>query len=622
MDTTTIPTLFNSLQIPNNHTSVGLSNLLASNSAAKALFHHKRLPDAGWTDVQIQRLLLELSILDTNCEETVKCQRGGQSGSSFPHRWTGAGEREGRIYSPLVSQRHFGLGHGIGRSGDVMEAQPKAVGSSALLRLTLRLVLDAVRRGAGLNGTIGKKGGGKGRQQPQQPSGPAAFGTLLPVCTGMTMALVLSGLRDRARKLDAAAAAAASTSENDDGESNNVPERNIVLWSRIDQKSCYKAILSAGLKCIVLPTKAHPDTDEVSTDLDALQQALDKYGNKILAVLTTTSCFCPRVPDEVDKVAKLIQTYNNSNNNTTTTNPQNNNNNAAGGGAGISHVINHAYGLQCPATNKLLNRACTIGRVDAIICSTDKNFLVPVGGALILSPNEDVIAGISKNYPGRASASPMIDLFITLLSMGLDGYKGILEERKRLTGLFRTRLEKVAETFGEQILNCPRNTISFGITLNKLAIVDTNENSNGDDDSQKQQKQQQQQKERNKQITQFGSMLFTRCISGTRIVPRNETKTISGHTFVGFGSSHETYAHDYMTAACAVGMCEEEMNEFFIRLEKAWKDYCAKREKDRKRKQKKKMEKEKEKEKDEEEKHEGNGTTIEEDVGKMAISDK
>jgi hypothetical protein len=29
-----------------------------------------------------------------------------------------------------------------------MEAQPKAVGSSALLRLTLRLALDAARRGA------------------------------------------------------------------------------------------------------------------------------------------------------------------------------------------------------------------------------------------------------------------------------------------------------------------------------------------------------------------------------------------------------------------------------------------------------------------------------------------
>ena len=157
MEASTIPSLFSSLQIPNNHTSVGLSNLVASNSACKALFHHKRLPDVGWTDVAIQRLLFELSVLDTNCEETVKCQLSSSSSSSssggsngeFAHRWTGAGEREGRIYSPLVSQRHYGFGHGIGRSGDVMEAQPKAVGSSALLRLTLRLALDAVRRGAG-----------------------------------------------------------------------------------------------------------------------------------------------------------------------------------------------------------------------------------------------------------------------------------------------------------------------------------------------------------------------------------------------------------------------------------------------------------------------------------------
>lgn len=424
-----------------------------------------------------------------------------------------------------------------------MEAQPKAVGSSALLRLTLRLTLDAVRRGAGLNGTVGKKKG-----ESQQPSGPAAFGTLLPVCTGMSMSLVLSGLRDRAQKLDSA------ISESSDGIS-DIPERNIVLWSRIDQKSCFKAILSAGLKCIVLPTKAHPDTDEVSTDLQALEKSLEKYGNSILAVLSTTSCFCPRVPDEVDNVAKMIQKWNEGN-----------------CGAGISHVINHAYGLQCQATNKLLNRACTIGRVDAIINSTDKNFLVPVGGALIMSPNPAVIESINKNYPGRASASPMVDLFITLLSMGLDGYKGILEERKRLTGIFRQKLERVATVFGERTLNCPRNTISFGITLNHLATLDDiDENS-----------KEMQQKEQNKQITKFGSMLFTRCISGTRIVARNETKTISGHTFVGFGSSHETYAHAYMTAACAVGMGEGEMNEFFVRLEKSWKDYCAKREKERK----------------------------------------
>jgi len=507
-------------------------------------------------------------VLDTNCEETVKCQlSSSSSGGGFAHRWTGAGEREGRIYSPLVSQRHYGLGHGIGRSGDVMEPQPKAVGSSALLRLTLRLTLDAVRRGAGLNGNVGKGG---------QPSGPASFGILLPVCTGMSMALVLAGLRDRARKLDNA-----SISENgDNGNSSNIPERNIVLWSRIDQKSCYKAVLSAGLRCIVLPTKAHPDTDEVSTDLQALKEALDQYGNKILAVLTTSSCFCPRVPDEVDAVAKMVQTWNDGKD-----------------GAGISHVINHAYGLQCQATNKLLNRACTIGRVDAIICSTDKNFLVPVGGALIMSPNSNVIESISKNYPGRASASPMIDLFITLVSMGLDGYKGILEERKRLTGLFRQRLEKVAEVFGERTLNCPRNTVSFGMTLDNLVVLDQDANN----ESEKLPHQQ----ERNKQITKFGSMLFTRCISGTRVVPRNGTKTISDHTFEGFGSSHDDYPHVYMTAACAVGMGEDELNEFFVRLEKSWKDYCAKREKERKKKKKK---------------QEGDGN-IEEDVNHMAISD-
>ncbi|EED92493.1 hypothetical protein THAPSDRAFT_262555, partial [Thalassiosira pseudonana CCMP1335] len=473
----------------------------ASNSQTKALFHHKRLPDHGWTDVQIQRLLLELSVLDTNCEESVK--------------WTGAGEREGRIYAPLVSQRHFGFGHGIGRSGDVMEAQPKAVGSSALLRLTLRLTLDAVRRGAGLNGTLGK---GDSR------NGPASFGTLLPVCTGMSMALVLSGLRDRARTLDSASI----------GTEHVNTERNIVLWSRIDQKSCYKSILSAGLKCVVLPTKKHPDTDEVSTDLEALKEALDSFGNSILAVLTTTSCFCPRVPDEVDQVAKMIMS------------------------AGVSHVVNHAYGLQCQTTNKLLNRACIIGRVDAIICSTDKNFLVPVGGALILSPDSNVIETISKNYPGRASSSPMVDLFITLLSMGLNGYKGILEERKRLTELFGQSLQRVATVFGETVLNCPRNTISFGMTLDNLATI------NGSDD------------ELNSLITKFGSMLFTRCISGTRVVPRGSTKTISGHTFEGFGSSNDDYPYAYMTSACAVGMGEEEMNEFFVRLEKSWIDYRKK----------------------------------------------
>ena len=67
--------------------------------------------------------------------------------STAAGRWVGVGEREGRIYSSLVSSRNFGLGHGMGRSGDIMEPQPKAVGSSILVQLTKHLVIDAMIRG-------------------------------------------------------------------------------------------------------------------------------------------------------------------------------------------------------------------------------------------------------------------------------------------------------------------------------------------------------------------------------------------------------------------------------------------------------------------------------------------
>jgi hypothetical protein len=37
----------------------------------------------------------------------------------------GVGEREARVFSPLVARRHFRLAHGIGRSGDIAAEQPK-----------------------------------------------------------------------------------------------------------------------------------------------------------------------------------------------------------------------------------------------------------------------------------------------------------------------------------------------------------------------------------------------------------------------------------------------------------------------------------------------------------------
>lgn len=48
----------------------------------------------------------------------------------------------------------------------------------------------------------------------------------------------------------------------------------------------------------------------------------------------------------------------------------------------------------------LIQEAAKKGRVDAFVQSTDKNFLVPVGGAVIAGFDKTFIEKISKMYPG------------------------------------------------------------------------------------------------------------------------------------------------------------------------------------------------------------------------------
>jgi O-phospho-L-seryl-tRNASec:L-selenocysteinyl-tRNA synthase len=487
------------LRVPRTHVTAGLSNLIASHNQYRSLVVNRRLPDAGWSDVQIQHFLYTLSTLDTNSKRTAAASGGGDGEGET--RWCGVGEREGRLYSSLVAQRHFGFGHGVGRSGDVAEPQPKAVGSTVLARLALLLALDAVRRGAGLDAKTA-----------------AAHGIVLPLCTGMSTSLVLGSLRD------------------------SHPEKNIVLWSRIDQKSCLKAVLTAGLQCVVVPTRL--SGDEVATDLTAMEELLEEHGERVLAVVTTTSCFAPRVPDKVDDVARLCARRN------------------------VHHLINNAYGLQCSKTSKLINRACAVGRVDAVVGSTDKNFLVPVGGALVLSPSEGIVQGIGRIYAGRASASPVTDLFITLLSMGLNGYKRLLEKRSAMVETFPQRFQEVAQRHGERLLRCPSNTISFGITLDSLARP-----------RQEGEEEQEYLESVSKEISQLGAMLFSRCVSGTRVIPRGSVKMMGGQEFCGFGSSVDNYPHAYMTAACAIGLSEGEVDEFFARLDKVFKEFKKRQQK-------------------------------------------
>ncbi len=68
------------------------------------------------------------------------------------------------------------------------------------------------------------------------------------------------------------------------------------------------------------------------------------------------------------------------------------------------------------------------GRLDVIISSTDKNFMVPVGGSIVYSPmKKDIVDKINKFYPGRASSGPIFDLFVTFLEMGETKLKQLLK---------------------------------------------------------------------------------------------------------------------------------------------------------------------------------------------------
>jgi len=40
-------------------------------------------------------------------------------------------------------------------------------------------------------------------------------------------------------------------------------------------------------------------------------------------------------------------------------------------------------------------------RLDVFVQSTDKNLMVPVGGAIVSGFNKDILKSIKENYPGK-----------------------------------------------------------------------------------------------------------------------------------------------------------------------------------------------------------------------------
>jgi O-phospho-L-seryl-tRNASec:L-selenocysteinyl-tRNA synthase len=83
--------------------------------------------------------------------------------------------------------------------------------------------------------------------------------------------------------------------------------------------------------------------------------------------------------------------------------------------------------------------------------------------------------------------SPILDLFITLLQMGRNGYKMLLDEQKLNFEFLLKSLEEFAASQNTRVLT--NNGISIALSLQHLKVKEKN-------------------------LIEIGSMLFTRNISG------------------------------------------------------------------------------------------------------------
>uniref|UniRef100_A0A3Q0KRT8 O-phosphoseryl-tRNA(Sec) selenium transferase n=1 Tax=Schistosoma mansoni TaxID=6183 RepID=A0A3Q0KRT8_SCHMA len=482
-----------------------------------------QLPDVGFSEAEIEALFLQISSFDSNNWENS----------------VGVGEREGRVLVNFIRRRHYGFTHGIGRSGDIAAIQPKAPGSSLICRLTNQLLLDWLRKSG-------------------SPSTSVCF--LVPMATGMSLTLCLLAMKRR-RPLRA----------------------NFVLWSRIDQKSCFKCMLAAGLIPIPIELVSDASNDQLCSNLDALEVALknpakylldhwpnaakaynidDKFienstSDDIVCIFTTTNCFAPRVPDKLHAITKLCIKY------------------------GVSHLINNAYGVQSPrcmrtieSAGKLiiehnLNQSNSNNQpIDLLyVQSTDKNLMVPVGGAVIAGFCNDLVDFVAKLYPGRASGSPTLDTFATLLYLGNKGWNDLIQRQSICFKRLHDGLKQLSEKFNLRLLDTTSNPISLALSLENLlpktmTIQNIERNKIVKDD---------QRKEIFHHLTQIGANLFTQGCSGVRVIlpatMTNSTK-LDVYEFDGFNSHSSISNIPYINAASSIGQKQYEIDIFLKKLDK------------------------------------------------------
>merc|ERR1712183_72095 len=156
---------------------------------------------------------------------------------------------------------------------------------------------------------------------------------LMPCATGLSLNFCFNFLRQRSGK-----------------------SKKIILWFRIDQGSCLKSMLLGDFEVKIIQLSKNSIT--LQSEILDLEKSIEQ-NEDILCVHATSSCFAPREPDNIVKIAEVCQKHK------------------------IPLVVNNAYGIQSSKSVNLIETAMNLWKpIDKlpflVVQSMDKNFMVPV----------------------------------------------------------------------------------------------------------------------------------------------------------------------------------------------------------------------------------------------------
>ncbi|KAK6022183.1 putative O-phosphoseryl-tRNA(Sec) selenium transferase [Ostertagia ostertagi] len=202
---------------------------LVSKSSAKlldSLWDKKLIPEDGWPDHALELFLSWLACHDTNNRVDMVLGFYNLVEDDLEKSVDRLGKVTISEQIAMIVPNHTrsSLTHGIGRSGNIADIQPKALGSSMLACVT---------------------------------SCKAAL--VVPICTGMALSLCMGSWR-RLR-----------------------PEAKYVLWLRVDQKSCFKSIFHAGFEPLIVdPVR---DGDALVTDIETVNRILEQRADQVALIM-------------------------------------------------------------------------------------------------------------------------------------------------------------------------------------------------------------------------------------------------------------------------------------------------------------------------------------------------